>query len=173
MSRPRIIAGSAKGRELNVAGRETRPTPAVVREALFSILAPEPRGAFLDLYAGSGAVGLEAASRGWEVTLVERDAAAARVLRANALRLGLAVEVHTTDAERFVERGARFDVVFAGPPYRFDPDRAQELALRAAVPGGIVVVQHAARVRLARGEPRVYGSNAVTMLRRTTAPEEC
>lgn len=172
MARPRIIAGSAKGRQLNVAGREVRPTPAVIREALFSILAPEARGDFLDLFAGCGSVGLEAASRGWQVTLVERDPVAARVLRANALRLGLSVDLHTLDAERFVEQGRLFDAVFADPPYRFEAERAQAIALRAAAPGGIVVLQHPAQVHLAEGERRVYGTNAITLLRRMEAPEE-
>lgn len=119
----RIIAGTAGGRELRTpAGRGTRPTSDRVREALFSAL--EARDALtgarvMDLYAGSGALGLEAASRGAdEVTLVESDRAAASVIRDNAGRLGLrATVLPMTVAAALAGTPRELDLVFLDPPY--------------------------------------------------------
>lgn len=119
----RVIAGTAGGRELRTpAGRGTRPTSDRVREALFSAL--EARDALsgarvLDLYAGSGALGLEAASRGAaEVTLVESDRSAASVIRDNAARLGLRASVLPVTVASALGGTARpLDLVFLDPPY--------------------------------------------------------
>jgi 16S rRNA (guanine966-N2)-methyltransferase len=130
----RIIAGVAGGRRLRMpAGATTRPTADRAREGLFStvtsLCGDVGELSFLDLYAGSGAVGLEAASRGARrVDLVERDPAALRVLRANVDTLALpGVQVHPIAVERFLERpagssldtasGSGFDIVFLDPPY--------------------------------------------------------
>jgi 16S rRNA (guanine966-N2)-methyltransferase len=121
----RIVAGAAGGRRLAVPpGRTTRPTSDRTREALFSALGAlvDLHGArVLDLYAGSGAVGLEALSRGAaHALLVEADPSAARVLRENARALGLTgAEVRTDRVERLAEQApdAPYDVVFADPPY--------------------------------------------------------
>jgi 16S rRNA (guanine966-N2)-methyltransferase len=136
MSKSRIIAGSRRGQRIAMpSGERTRPTSDRVREALFSAIAawlgtsaePAERSlgslAFCDLYAGSGAVGLEAASRGASpVLLVERDPRTARVARGNAEALGLSVEIATTSVEQVLRRppAQRFDVVFADPPYELD-----------------------------------------------------
>ena len=119
----RVIAGTAGGRELRTpAGRGTRPTSDRVREALFSAL--EARDALsgarvMDLYAGSGALGLESASRGAaEVTLVESDRAAASVIRNNAARLGLRVSVLPVTVTSALGGAARpLDLVLLDPPY--------------------------------------------------------
>ncbi|GAA4108846.1 16S rRNA (guanine(966)-N(2))-methyltransferase RsmD [Knoellia locipacati] len=119
----RIIAGTAGGRELRTPpGRGTRPTSDRVREALFSAL--EARDALagarvMDLYAGSGALGLESASRGAaEVTLVESDRAAASVVRDNAARLGLRASVLPTTVSSALAGAPRpLDLVFLDPPY--------------------------------------------------------
>ena len=119
----RIIAGTAGGRELRTPpGRGTRPTSDRVREALFSAL--ESRDALsgahvMDLYAGSGALGLESASRGAaEVTLVESDRAAASVVRDNAARLGLRANVLPTTVSSALAGAPRpLDLVFLDPPY--------------------------------------------------------
>ena len=122
----RIVAGAAGGRRIVVPrGRGTRPTSERTREALFSTLESIHRTlsgrAFLDLYAGSGAVGLEAASRGaGPVLLVEAEPAALAALRRNVSVLGMAaVEVVADRVERFVsEQPPRsFDIVFVDPPY--------------------------------------------------------
>jgi 16S rRNA (guanine966-N2)-methyltransferase len=121
----RIIAGIFRSRPLQApAGLATRPTSDRLRETLFNVLAPRIEGArFLDLYAGSGAVGLEALSRGAEhVVFVERVPAALKVLRANLDKLGVkgGFEVHAGAVREYLRRvtGTRgFDVVFLDPPY--------------------------------------------------------
>lgn len=123
----RIVGGVAGGRRLQTPrGRATRPTSERAREALFSTLAAmvgDVSGIrFLDLYAGSGAVGLEAASRGAAaVLLVERDAAAAATVRSNVETLGLpGVEVRAAACQRVLAEGPStpYDVVFLDPPYK-------------------------------------------------------
>jgi 16S rRNA (guanine966-N2)-methyltransferase len=123
----RVIAGEAGGRRLVVpAGRDTRPTSDRAREGLFATIASmmgSLAGArVLDLYAGSGAVGLEALSRGaGHVLLVESGARASRVIRDNISSLGLpGAEVVTDRVARVLARGPgrdRYNVVFADPPY--------------------------------------------------------
>lgn len=152
----RLVGGVAGGRRLAVpAGRGTRPTAERVREALFSALEAMTgtlagRG-FLDLYAGSGAVGLEAASRGAApVLLVERDPAAARVARTNIETLGLPgvtlrqASVGTVLAE---PPPATFDACFLDPPYADDVTGALEALLGGGWLAGraVVVVERAAR----------------------------
>lgn len=124
----RIIAGSAGGRTIKVPPRGTRPTSDRVRESLFSALDSRLLAAglnwsdcaVLDLYAGSGALGLEALSRGARsAELVERSRAAASLIEANAAALGLGpAAVHCLDARSFATHpGEQFDIVFADPPY--------------------------------------------------------
>ena len=126
----RIIAGGGKGRRLTTPkGEATRPTGARVRQTLFDVLAPRIAGArFLDAFAGSGAVGLEASSRGASrVVLVESAHAAVRAIRENVRALGSAaapVEVFHQDARlalsALAARGQRFDIVYLDPPYESD-----------------------------------------------------
>ncbi|HEX8755110.1 MAG TPA: 16S rRNA (guanine(966)-N(2))-methyltransferase RsmD [Steroidobacteraceae bacterium] len=119
----RIIGGSWRGRRLRFPpSPEIRPTPDRVRETLFNWLAPRVPGArCLDLFAGSGALGLEALSRGAaHVTFVERDAAAAHEIAARLQEWGAqAADVEQADARRFLERtpAAPFDIVFLDPPF--------------------------------------------------------
>lgn len=177
MPKPRILGGSAKGRELETPPRGTRPSPSRLREALFDVLAFEPRGRFLDLYSGSGAIGLEAASRGWETTCVELAPKAAAVIRRNASRLELPATVVVADAIGFAQANpARFHVLFAAPPY---PDDLQSifsrlLASGAVAPGGLYVLQHPSAMvvadlppTLANADVRVkrYGTNSITLVR--------
>ena len=159
----RIVAGAAGGRRLKVPpGDTTRPTSDRVREALFSALdaADAVRGArVLDLYAGSGALGLEAASRGAEhVVLVEAARSAAATAGANVRALGLpGVSVVTERVERFVAGpGAAvpdgWDLVLLDPPYALDADALTGVlaALPAVLaPGATVVVERSTR----SGEP--------------------
>jgi 16S rRNA (guanine966-N2)-methyltransferase len=118
----RIIGGSWRGRKLRFPRTgEIRPTPDRVRETLFNWLDGRVAGArCLDLFAGSGALGLEALSRGAaHVTFVEHDAAAVRELQARLAQWGaVGAEVERADALRYLERGARpFDVAFLDPPF--------------------------------------------------------
>jgi len=152
----RIVAGVAGGRRLTVPGKGTRPTSDRVREALFSAVeaAMDLHGArVLDLYAGSGALGLEALSRGAEaVTLVESDAGAVAVLRKNVAAVGLpgAVVRQGRVATVLAEQGQPYDLVLSDPPYALDNDalRADLAALVDhgwTAPDALVIVERARR----------------------------
>jgi 16S rRNA (guanine966-N2)-methyltransferase len=122
-SKVRIIGGDWRGRKLEFPAtlHQLRPTPGRIRETLFNWLTYDIVGArCLDLYAGSGALGVEALSRGAaEVTFVESDQKSARLLQQNLLRLGNASKVYIMDARRFVRQiGGEWDIVFLDPPYR-------------------------------------------------------
>jgi 16S rRNA (guanine966-N2)-methyltransferase len=156
----RIVAGTLGGRRISApAGDRTRPTSDRVREALFSTLDSlvDLDGArFADLYAGSGAVGLEALSRGAaHVLLVEADARVARVIRANiaALAAAPAARLAATKVATALKEGPEdgaYDVVFLDPPYAV-PDDEVAAALAALVDGGwlaadaVVVVERSTR----------------------------
>jgi 16S rRNA (guanine966-N2)-methyltransferase len=152
-------------------GRRIRPTAERVREAWLSIMAPELPGAVvLDLFAGTGALGLEALSRGaGRATFVEQDSASLEVLGRNITTLGAEewTTVHPGDALRFVATlpmGA-FDIVLADPP--FASDYASELitAWRAVPFAGLLAVEHDPRNVLSGDETRRWGDVAVTFLR--------
>jgi len=140
----RIIAGLYRSRTLAAPpGLSTRPTSDRLRETLFNVLVSRiPGAAFLDLYAGSGAVGLEALSRGAaHVTFVERAPAALKVLRGNLARLGIrdGVRVHAGSVGAFLRSAAArgekregYDVVFLDPPY----DAAEEYEATFRLLGG-------------------------------------
>ncbi|HEV2242113.1 MAG TPA: 16S rRNA (guanine(966)-N(2))-methyltransferase RsmD [Streptosporangiaceae bacterium] len=157
----RIVAGVAGGRRLSApAGRGTRPTADRAREGLFAtvlaIRGPLDGARVLDLYAGSGAVGLEALSRGAsDVLLVESDPRAARVIRRNIETVRLpGARLLTDRAERVLARGPGADpprdVVFADPPYAAPDEEVRRVltALRGhgwLAPGALVVVERATR----------------------------
>ncbi|WP_109486486.1 16S rRNA (guanine(966)-N(2))-methyltransferase RsmD [Occallatibacter savannae] len=161
----RVIAGTLRRRTLEApAGIATRPTSDRLRETLFNVLAPRTEGArFLDLYAGSGAVGIEAASRGAErVVLVERAEAALKILRKNLESLGLrgTARVEQVSVAAFLKKirpestGFVFDVIFLDPPY----DAADEYQLALGLLGGeasrllaedaVIVAEHRRRDKL-------------------------
>ena len=150
----RIIAGSIKGRRLQSPpdGWETvRPTSDRAREGLFSILQAWPQGPFLDLFAGTGAVGLEAWSRGFPVvTCVEQDGAACALARGNAR--GTGVQVLHKDALRLGAEAFRdLALVFGDPPYATSRAQFERLAPRIRAwmaPAGILVWETEQRVEL-------------------------
>jgi 16S rRNA (guanine(966)-N(2))-methyltransferase RsmD len=182
----RVIAGTARGIPLR-APRDagTRPVTDRVKETLFGILGERVPGArVLDLYAGSGALGIEALSRGAEhATLVERGREALAAIRHNLARTGLeaGASVQGGDVMRFLAAPgeARFDLVFLDPPYA---ERAILAPLERVVPllapGGSVVVKHFWRteVPVAAGlsvwRERRFGETALTFLGRTDGVEE-
>ncbi|GEL95106.1 16S rRNA (guanine(966)-N(2))-methyltransferase RsmD [Cellulomonas composti] len=177
----RIVAGTAGGRTLQVPRTGTRPTSERVREALFSRLehldvVADAR--VLDLYAGSGALGLEAASRGAQhVTLVESAREAAQVCRRNVAELGLTsrVIVAAERAERFVERAPAlaWDLVLVDPPYDLDERGLAAVLAPLGSPGAlssaaVVGVERSRRAPeptwpagLRRFDSRAYGETVV------------
>jgi len=157
----RIVGGAFKGHPISAPkGAETRPTSDRVREAVFSSLGSlgiELRGAaVLDLFCGSGAMGLEALSRGaTRATLVDTARNATTTAEANIARLGLrgATQVLSRDAFKLVRgsvQGAPFALLFLDPPYRIDPARVRQLLEDAAASdlltrGAVVVYELSAR----------------------------
>jgi 16S rRNA (guanine966-N2)-methyltransferase len=150
----RVIAGRWGGRRLQAPrGDATRPTSDRVREALFSVLGARVDGArVLDLFAGSGALGIEALSRGAaEATFVDSAPAAIRALKANLDALGADAEVRRSDARRFLgaasAAGRYYDLVFLDPPYRLAGRLGSELttALEAVLASGAAVVTESDR----------------------------
>jgi len=151
----RLTGGQGRGRRLTAAAlRGVRPTSARVREALFDILGARVAGAgFLDLFAGTGAVGIEALSRGaGRVVFVEGDARAARVIATNARDAGLpgSMSVIESEAIRALDRlsaaGELFAIVFLDPPYAAGaPPEILDRSAALVAPGGVLVVEHGGR----------------------------
>ena len=173
----RIVAGFARGRRLSVPPQGTRPTADRAREALFSSLGDVTGLRVLDLYAGSGAVGLEALSRGAAaVTLVEQDRGAARVVAANIAVVRLpGATLERSPVERLVagpNPAEPYDLVFADPPYDLS-DAALARVLTDALANGwladgaSVVVERSSRTPwtwpagLAGDRERRYGEAAL------------
>ena len=148
----RVIAGRFRSRKLeSVPGLTVRPTPDRLREALFNVLAPRIPGAvFLDAYAGSGAVGIEAFSRGAaKVILIERSPKALAVLRENLRSLGIEKEVTVVRGSAVVLLGNYpAEIAFIDPPYDAINEYADSLTALAAAGSKLVVAQHASRVSL-------------------------
>jgi len=153
----RVIAGKAKGKRLQSReGMVTRPTAARVREAIFDILAPYVEGSsFLDLYAGSGAVAIEALSRGARrAVLVDHDPACLRLAENNLRAAGLSreAEVRCLDVGEALlamgRKGEKFDLVFLDPPYQEElVDKTLNMIQLAGVVtgGGMVLAEHGRR----------------------------
>lgn len=172
----RIVGGVARGRRLSVPARGTRPTSDRAREALFNSLAAlvDLEGAHvLDLFAGSGAVGLEALSRGVAAAVfVESDRGAADVVKANLAALGLpGGRVERRPVAAALAAGpqatpeAPFDVVFADPPYALDEDDLAAVLDALARPGwlaadAVVVVERSARSPEPRWPAAIEGTRS-------------
>jgi 16S rRNA (guanine(966)-N(2))-methyltransferase RsmD len=182
----RVIAGTARSIRLDAPGPGTRPLADRVKQTLFAILEPDLRGAqFLDLFAGSGAAGIEALSRGAaRATFVERDAGAVRVIKVNLERTRLADPMRATvlraEALGWLRDQARragtpYDLVLVDPPYDDSPAlvAALEAVAPLVAPRGRVVAKHfwrsppPARVGLLASErERRFGDTALTFYRR-------
>jgi 16S rRNA (guanine966-N2)-methyltransferase len=171
----RIIAGRNKGTRIFAPkGSDTRPTGDRVREAAFNLIGPVDGAAVLDLYAGSGAMGLEALSRGAaSAVFVESDRDACRMIRRNLDKLGLAgAEIACTDVLRFLaaER-RRFDLILVDPPYDVVESVAVRLALylpSVLAENGLVALESSSRLEpvlspLELRTSRRYGSARVTL----------
>ncbi len=175
----RIIAGTHRGRRLAAPkGLRTRPTSDRVREAVFSIVGPVDGARVLDVFAGSGAMGLEALSRGAaHAVFVESDRDASRVVEQNLATLGVSGTVVRRDAVRALReesaRGHRYGLVLVDAPYG-DWDALQprlaELLPAVLEDDGLLVVETAARIEpelpLALVTTRRYGSARITVFSR-------
>jgi 16S rRNA (guanine966-N2)-methyltransferase len=175
----RIVAGEAKGRRLAAPpGADTRPTSDKVRAAVFNVLGQFfDGGRVLDLYAGTGALALEALSRGCaEATCVDASPEAAAVIARNAETCGLAARVKVvrrkvTDALPALPPGA-FDLAFVDPPYAEGPGAALEALPRVLRPGATVVAEHDNKAGpadrygpLALVDRRAYGGTGISIYR--------
>ncbi|MEK6276385.1 MAG: 16S rRNA (guanine(966)-N(2))-methyltransferase RsmD [Actinomycetota bacterium] len=172
----RIIAGSRKGSKIFAPKGETRPTGDRVREAAFNLIGPVDDMAVLDLFAGSGAMGLEALSRGAaSAVFVESDREAQRTIERNLEKLDLkGARILKSDARRAlaaeVTAGRRYDLVLVDPPYRMLDSLLPTLAKylpELVAEGGLVVVESSAKnqptLPLAERTSRKYGSARVTL----------
>jgi 16S rRNA (guanine966-N2)-methyltransferase len=178
----RVIAGDHRGRTLVAPrGRGTRPTSDRVREAVFSALGPVDGARVLDLFAGSGALAIEALSRGAsEATLVDSSWAAIAAARRNLEALALEAELRRQGALPFLRNacaeGRHYDLVFLDPPYRHASSLGAELsaALGPVLADGARVVCESDRrapLELALGEPgqpqkRVYGDTVIQIFKK-------
>lgn len=182
----RVVAGVAGGRRLQApAGRGIRPTSERVREALFNALGSLDALAgatVLDLFAGTGALGIEALSRGAvSATFVDADHGAVRAIRGNlaATQFGDRARVVQVDVSRFLDRATRgdrampgsFDVAFADPPYAF----SEWASLLAQVPAQLIVIEARSHVDVGDSwralRSRRYGDTVVTLARRRPEPD--
>ena len=172
----RIIAGRYRRRKVKpVPGRGTRPMPGRLRESLFNVLGDQVAGkVFVDLYAGSGAVGLEALSRGAEqVIFVESSRAASRVIEENLASLGagddgLLIHAQVKAALDRISGG----IYFLGPPYPMAEEYQKTLETLGGAPPYLVIVQHATRFKLlerygglVRFRTIKQGSNSLSLFR--------
>jgi 16S rRNA (guanine966-N2)-methyltransferase len=168
----RIIAGSRKGHRINApSGAATRPTSDFVRETAFNLIGPVDGASVLELFAGSGALGIEALSRGAErAVFVDSDPAACRAVNANLDKLRLEGTVLCQDALRALAReNETYDLVLGDPPY--DYDGLAELAphlKRILAADGLLVLQTAAEIEPALAglqirTSRKYGSARLTL----------
>jgi 16S rRNA (guanine966-N2)-methyltransferase len=180
----RVMSGSARGTMLHVPGSELRPTMDKVKGAIFSSLQDLiPDARVLDLFAGTGSLGIEALSRGAaEVVFVESDRRACDTIRKNLEKTRLKANIHNGDVFSYLDRlaaPASFDLILADPPYakyegerEFTPELLTNQGLRNALkPGGIFVLEHLP----GKGLPtyaewdcfrdKRYGATAVAFLR--------
>ena len=147
-----MIGGQFRSRRLKtLPGLETRPTPDRLRESLFDVLAPRIENCvFMDVYAGTGAVGIEALSRGASRAIfIEKNRAAVAVIRENLASLDLEnrAEVFTSKAAPVLERVSA-DIVFLDPPYENKDEYDSALMILAAGPSSVVIAQHSSRLAL-------------------------
>jgi 16S rRNA (guanine(966)-N(2))-methyltransferase RsmD len=168
----RIIAGSHRGHRIAAPkGRDTRPTSDRVRESAFNLVGPVDDAAVLDLFSGSGALGLEALSRGAaSAVLVESDREACRTINANLDKLKLHATVLCSDALRAVASDRRtYDLILCDPPYGYDASRLAPQLARLLAEDGVLVWESAGREPppvipgLQERTSRRYGSARLTL----------
>ena len=168
----RIIAGTHRGHRIAAPkGRDTRPTSDRVRENAFNLIGPVDGAEVLDLFAGSGAMGLEALSRGAEhATFVESDRDACRVINANLDKLGFRATVLCADVLRTVAQERRaYDLVLCDPPYDYDAAKLTAHLGKLVTEDGLLVWETSSRLPepevtgLTPRTSRTYGSARLTL----------
>jgi 16S rRNA (guanine966-N2)-methyltransferase len=169
----RVIGGEFRSRRLeSMPGNDVRPTPDKVRESLFNILSQEIEGSvFVDAYAGTGAVGIEALSRGARhVIFIEKDRAAVSLIKSNLASLGVEARARVIHAPATgCIGGLEADIVFIDPPYPKDREYQSVLEALEGKPPRLVIVQHSTRFALEdeygplhRKRVAKYGDNALS-----------
>jgi 16S rRNA (guanine966-N2)-methyltransferase len=173
----RVIAGEFRSRRLkSLPGFNTRPTPDRMRETLFNVLASQIADCvFMDIYAGTGAVGIEALSRGARRAIfIEKNRAAVDVIRENLATLGLRnrAEVFTSKAATVLER-THADIAFIDPPYELSKEYEVSMAALDHAEAGLVIVQHSSHFkpqeeygRLERYRAIKQGDNTLSFYRK-------
>ena len=177
----RVITGSARGRKLlEPSGMEVRPTTDMVKEAMFNIVQFDIEGRrVLDLFAGTGQLGIEALSRGAaECVFVDESAKSVRLVRANLERCGLSARVEQADAIACLGRLGRFDLVFLDPPYDSGLlEKALEVIQNVDIlnDSGIIVCESRREKSLPEPQPpyrcslaRRYGKVCLTVYKKDT-----
>jgi 16S rRNA (guanine966-N2)-methyltransferase len=161
----RIIAGEFRSRRIkSVPGDDVRPTPDRLRESLFSILQTRLEGAiFLDAYAGTGAVGLEAISRGAaKAVLIERNHDALEALQENVQSLGVKDRAQVIKGSAHIYLASqKADIVFIDPPYSMDKEYDRSLATAAGTEVQLVIVQHDVRRELPETQGKLQRTRTV------------
>jgi 16S rRNA (guanine(966)-N(2))-methyltransferase RsmD len=179
----RVIGGEFRSRRLqSLPGMETRPTPDKMRETLFNILGPAVVGCvFVDGYAGTGAVGIEALSRGARhAVFIEKDRAAAQLIKSNIESLGIEGRARVIRGSTPLFLGdLKADIVFLDPPYPQEREYQACFDAMEAAPPGLVIVQHSVRFALAdeygplhRTRTLKQGDNALSFFRPVTSPDQ-
>lgn len=187
----RIIGGDGKGKRILYLGKNRlRPTSSMVKEALFNILPPLLGKTFLDVFAGTGSVGMEALSRGASlVVFIEKDGRLSSSIKKNLLQCGFTgkYEVLTMEAKRALpvlrKRDATFDVIFADPPYEKDLVKGILGCLadgRLFADEGLLIIQHSSREEfkadctgdLILTDQRRYGDTILSFLKFIQRDEE-
>lgn len=179
----RVIAGEFRSRRLqSVEGTDVRPTPDRLRETLFNVIAPDLPGAvFLDAYAGTGAVGIEALSRGAARSIfIEKSREAVRVIQSNVASLDLALRARVIHGPVKTYLAAQeADVVFIDPPYASEAEYADALEILGRKSARVVVAQHDRRTLLAaefgnlkRVREIKHGDNVLSFYRSTPRPAQ-
>ena len=176
----RIISGTHRGRRIRAPKKlPVRPTTDRAKEALFNILAAEmdwPRAHVLDLYAGTGNISYECASRGAEnITAVDADAGCVAFIRKTAAELEMPIHAVRSDCLAYLRQAAlQFDLVFGDPPYDMDPGELQELAgevlgRQLLAPDGLLVLEHTRDTDLSHidsfEQARRYGGTVFSFFR--------
>jgi 16S rRNA (guanine966-N2)-methyltransferase len=176
----RVIGGEFRSRVLKtLPGLDVRPTPDRLRETLFNILAPTIEGAiFADIYAGTGAVGIEALSRGASKAIfVEQSRAAANVIRENLRSLDLAPRAELLQSRASIALpNVRADILFLDPPYEAEQEYQKSLTTLGETPPSLVIVQHFTKLELQNKYGRLnltrvvkQGQNALTFYEKSAS----